>query len=243
GLTKEAAPIFITDAAPRRDAGAPSAPRAVLRLRERLDAALPALILAWAAGVGLLSVRGLGGWAVAQRLKRSGRPVTLEAWQRGARQLCQRMRVWLPVRVCESALVEVPTVVGWLRPVVLLPVSTLAGLSPAQLEALLAHELAHIRRFDYLVNLLQTFGETLLFYHPAVWWVSHRMRVEREHCCDDLAVAAGGNATRYARALADLQGLCSDAPALAVAATGGSLFERIARLVGPPQHLPRTSRG
>ena len=243
GLTKEAAPISITDAAPRRDAGAPSAPRAVLRLRERLDAALPALILAWAAGVGLLSVRGLGGWAVAQRLKRSGRPVTLEAWQRGARQLCQRMRVWLPVRVCESALVEVPTVVGWLRPVVLLPVSTLAGLSPAQLEALLAHELAHIRRFDYLVNLLQTFGETLLFYHPAVWWVSHRMRVEREHCCDDAAVAVCGDAVGYARTLAELEGFRSIAPALAVAADGGSLWRRVVRLVdGPPPHLSRSSR-
>jgi hypothetical protein len=212
-------------------------------LRERLDAALPALILAWAAGVGLLSVRVLGGWTVAQRLKRSGRPVTLEAWQRATRRLCQRMRIWRPVRLWESALVEVPTVIGWLRPVVLLPVSTLAGLSPAQLEALLAHELAHVRRFDYLVNLVQTFGETLLFYHPAVWWVSHRMRAEREHCCDDAAVVACGDAVGYARALAALEGLRSIAPTFAVAAAGGSLWPRIARLVGgPPPHLSRSSR-
>jgi beta-lactamase regulating signal transducer with metallopeptidase domain len=153
------------------------------------------------------------------------------------------MRIWLPVRLCESALVEVPTVIGWLRPVVLLPVSTLAGLSPAQLEALLAHELAHVRRFDYLVNLVQTFGETLLFYHPAVWWVSRRMRVEREHCCDDAAVVACGDAVGYARALAALEGLRAIAPTLAVAAGGGSLWPRIARLVGgPPPHLSRSSR-
>src|SRR5207245_11316893 len=100
-------------------------------------------------------------------------------------------------RRCRSALVEVPTLIGWLRPVVLLPASTLAGLSPAQLEALLAHELAHVRRLDYLVNLGQTTAETLLFYHPAVWWVSHRMPVERAHCCDDAAGAGGRAAVRH----------------------------------------------
>src|SRR5207245_11758159 len=115
-------------------------------------------------------------------------------------------------RRCRSALVEVPTLVGWRRPVALLPAGTLAGLSPAQLEALLAHELAHVRRLDYLVNLGQTTAETLLFYHPAVWWVSHRMRVEREHCCDDAAVAVCGDAVGYARALAELEGLRSSRP-------------------------------
>jgi beta-lactamase regulating signal transducer with metallopeptidase domain len=218
-------------------------PPAALRLRERIDAALPALVLLWAAGVGLLSVRVLGGWTVAQRLKRSGRGVELEAWREALPRLCRRMRIGLPIRLRESALVDVPTVIGWLRPVVLLPASTLAGLSPAQLEALLAHELAHVRRFDYLVNLVQTFGETLLFYHPAVWWVSHRMRVEREHCCDDVAVAVCGDAVGYARALVELEGLRSMRPALALAATGGSLWHRIARLVGAsPAHVSPASR-
>lgn len=236
-----AAPTVAVASAPRPRSGS-TVPPAALRLRERLDAALPALVLAWAAGVGLLSVRVLGGWVLAQRLKRSGRPVTLD-WQEAIGRLCRRMRIWVPVRLCESALVEVPTVIGWLRPVVLLPVSTLVGLSPAQLEALLAHELAHVRRFDYLVNLIQTCGETLLFYHPAVWWVSHRMRVEREHCCDDAAVGVCGDALGYARALAELEGLRSMAPTFAVAANAGSLWHRIARLVGaPPPHLSRSSR-
>jgi hypothetical protein len=195
------------------------------------------------AGVGLLSVRVLGGWLVVQRLKRSGRALSHDSWHQAAGRLCRRMRIWLPVRLCESALVDVPTVIGWLRPVVLLPASTLVGLSPAQLEALLAHELAHVRRLDYLVNLAQTFGETLLFYHPAVWWVSHRMRVEREHCCDDAAVAVCGDAVGYARALAELEELRAIAPSLAVAASGGSLWRRVARLVGgPPAHFSRSSR-
>jgi len=238
-----AAPAALVATARPTRTGSSTAPLAALRLYERLAAALPALVLAWAAGVGLLSVRVLGGWALAQRLKRSGRPVSLPDWEEAARRLCDRMRIWLPVRLCESALVEVPTVVGWLRPVVLLPVSTLIGLSPAQLEALLAHELAHVRRFDYLVNLVQTFGETLLFYHPAVWWVSHRMRLERELCCDDAAVGVCGDAIGYARALAELEGLRSLAPTLAVAANAGSLWQRVARLVGaPPPHLSRSSR-
>ena len=236
------APAMSVASAPRPRSGSSRHP-AALRLRERLDAALPALVLAWVAGVSLLSVRVLGGWALAQRLKRSGRPVTLEAWPEAIGRLCDRMRIRVPIRLCQSALVEVPTVIGWLRPVVLLPLSTLAGLSPAQLEALLAHELAHIRRFDYLVNLVQTCGETLLFYHPAVWWVSHRMRVEREHCCDDAAVGVCGDALGYARALAELEGLRSMRPAFAVAANAGSLWRRIARLVGtPPPHLSRSSR-
>ena len=212
-------------------------------LRRRVEPLLPGLVGLWGAGVLLLSLRALGGWALVQRLRRSGLPTVPPVIEERLARLVDALRVSAPVRLYESALVHVPTVIGSLRPVILLPASALTGLSAVQLELILAHELAHIRRGDYLMNLLQTAVETLLFYHPAVWWVSHRMRVEREHCCDDLAVAAGGNATRYARALADLEGLCSDAPALAMAATGGSLFERIARLVGPPQHLSRASRG
>ena len=98
--------------------------------------------------------------------------------------------------------------VGWLNPVVLLPASALSGLTPTQIEALLAHELAHVRRHDYLVNLLQSVVETLLFYHPAVWWVSAHVRAEREHCCDDLAVAVCDRLV-YVTALADLAAMTS----------------------------------
>src|SRR5207237_4946041 len=132
-------------------------------------------------------------------------------------------RLGLPAaaHVVESALVDVPTVVGWLRPAILLPIAALASLSPEQVEAILAHELAHIRRHDYAVNVLQTFAETLLFYHPAVWWVSKRIRVEREHCCDDVAVAVCGDAVCYAEALATLEHGPSEGAGMPLAAPRG----------------------
>jgi hypothetical protein len=184
-------------------------------------------------------VRSVRGWLEAQRMRGSGSTAGVEAVEEALEGLCHRLRVSRPVRLVESALVEVPSVVGWLRPVILFPASALTQLHPLQIEVILAHELAHVRRLDYLVNLLQDAVETLLFYHPGVWWVSHRMRVEREHCCDDLAVAACGNVLGYARALADLEGLRGE-PRLALAASGGSLLERIARLAGAP--VPERSR-
>ena len=127
-----------------------------------------------------------------------------------------------------------PTVVGWLRPAILLPVAALASLSPAQVEAILAHELAHIRRHDYAVNVLQTIAETLLFYHPAVWWLSKRIRAEREHCCDDIAVAVCGDPVSYAQALAELETWRTGSTTMAMAATGGALLDRGRRILRVP---------
>ena len=116
-----------------------------------------------------------------------------------------------------------------------MPVGLLAGLPTAQVEAILAHELAHIRRQDYIVNLVQTFVEGLLFYHPAVWWISHVIRTERENCCDDVAVAVSGDARQYAAALAALEQNRFTARELALAATGGSLVNRIRRILESPE--------
>lgn len=193
---------------------------------------LPWLFGSWLAGVALLSLYHLVGWRWARRLSQDGEPVG-ETVAALVRDLCGKMRIGRAVALLESSAVSVPTVVGWLRPVVLVPASTLTGLSPRQLEAILAHELAHIRRHDYLINLFQTAIETLLFYHPAVWWISAQVRRERENCCDDLAVAVCGDRLAYARALVDLEGLRS-APRLALAASGGSLTDRVRRLVGAP---------
>ena len=147
---------------------------------DRLPRAMPWFLGLWFMGVLFLSLRFAGGLVTAQRLKRLETSPTVHLWQEKLRVLCERLRVSRPVRLCESALVEVPTVIGWLRPVILIPASAISGLSPEQLEALLAHELAHIRRCDYLVNLIQTTIETLLFYHPGVWWVSRQIRHERD---------------------------------------------------------------
>ena len=204
---------------------------------------LPWLTVAWLSGVFFLSLRLAGGLFYTQRLRKNRTVPVGREWREKLRRLCQRLQVKQTVLLLESACVQVPTVIGWLRPVILLPASTLTGLTAQQLEAILTHELAHIRRYDYLVNLLQTAVETLLFYHPAVWWVSKQVRLEREHCCDDLAVAAQGNALVYARALAELEARRINGPQLARSANGGSLLGRIERLLGGPQPVkPQPSR-
>ena len=198
---------------------------------------LPWLTVAWLFGVFFLSLRLAGGLFYTQRLRRNRTfPIGAE-WQQKLQRLCQQLQIRQTVVLLESARIQVPTVIGWLRPVILLPASTLTGLTAQQLEAVLAHELAHIRRYDYLVNLLQTAVETLLFYHPAVWWVSKQARLEREHCCDDLAVAVQGNTLAYARALAELETLRGSGPRFALAANGGSLLARIERLLGGSQSM------
>jgi len=199
--------------------------------QERLPRTMPWLLALWFLGVLSFSLRFAGGLVLVHRLKRTETSTSLQPWQDKLASLSKRLRVSRPVRLCESALVEVPTVIGWLRPVILLPATALTGLSVEQLEALLAHELAHIRRYDYLINLLQTSIETLFFYHPAVWWVSAQVRQEREHCCDDLAVATCGDVLIYARALTALEQIRCPAPQLVVAASGGSLLVRIQRLL------------
>jgi predicted flap endonuclease-1-like 5' DNA nuclease len=135
------------------------------------------------------------------------------------------------IRFCECTWLQAPAALGWFRPVVLLPVTALTGLSEDQLQSVIAHELAHIKRLDAFVNVFQVCVDTLLFYHPAVWWLNGRIRAEREHCCDDMAVSLCGNAVEYARALTLMEEWRS-APLLAMAANRGPLRERILRLIG-----------
>jgi uncharacterized protein (TIGR03435 family) len=185
----------------------------------------------WLAGFLLFSAKTFGGWVCVQRLRRRSIEPVDPAWIGTLQGLMRRLRVSGPLRLYTSAIVEAPTVIGWLSPYILLPISVVTGLGEAELEAVLAHELSHIRRYDYLVNLLQNAVETLLFYHPAVWWVSRRIREEREHCCDDLAVGICGDVMTYAGALARLEELRGTSRAPGIAATGGNLLARIRRLM------------
>ncbi len=207
--------------------------------RQRLDQNLPLLVLAWGLGLLVMSLRLLGGLLYVRRLRRHRTRPLPAAWQARLGALAARAGLRRPVALLESGLVAAPLVVGHLRPLVLLPLGAVAGLPVACVEAILAHELAHVLRRDYLVNLLQTLAETVFFYHPAVWYLGQCLRAERENCCDDLATQlVGGDPLRLARALTALAewsqaAVLAPAPRLALAATGGrgSLLGRVRRLV------------
>src|SRR5216684_3252422 len=180
------------------------------------------LVEAWFLGVLLLSLRTAGGLFLIERMRRKEiKPVGGELYAR-CLALQRRMDLDRVIQYCECRRLDAAAALGWFRPVVLLPVRALTGLSEAQIEAVIAHELAHIRRLDCFVNLFQIATETLLFYHPAVWWVSGRIRAEREHCGDEV---------NYARALT-LMEEWRTAPALMMAANRSPLAERVVRLLG-----------
>jgi len=196
------------------------------------------LVMFWLVGVALLSVRALGGWYVARSLMRRDTAALPDDVLKRCRQLQHRLAVNGAVAFLLSRRVRVPVVIGVLRPLILIPVSALTGLPPAQLDALILHELAHIRRLDTLTNILLVAVETILFYHPAVWWVGGKVRAEREHCCDDVAVSVCGNAGVYVEALTSLEVWKA---AGALAANGGTLKARVARLLEAPADTRRFS--
>lgn len=210
------------------------------RVQMTIEPWLPGLVVLWVIGVVLMSSRLWTSWQHLVALRRSA--VLLEGGELKAMVVLLRSRLGIDrvVRVARSTLVESPTVVGWLQPMILVPTAALTGLSPTQLAMILAHELAHIQRQDYLVNVLQTLLETLMFYHPAVRWVSERARHEREECCDRLAVQVCGDPLSYARALAELEELRGLQYAWNLGAAGGVLLERIQRLLGTH---PKQQRG
>jgi uncharacterized protein (TIGR03435 family) len=220
-------------------------PDSVRATVSRLDSEqfLSWVVMVWLAGAVVFWVRLAGGWVVTARMRSMLVRRAPPEWQEKFRKLGAQIGISRPVRLLVSALVQVPTVVGWLRPMVLVPVGALGGLPTEHVEALLLHELAHIRRHDYLINILQSVAESLLFYHPAVWWVSGHIRAERELCCDDVAVAIGGDALTYARALAQLESYRPAHFTAAMAANGGSLANRIARLLGQSRPVIRTGMG
>ncbi|MBV9252227.1 MAG: M56 family metallopeptidase [Acetobacteraceae bacterium] len=195
--------------------------------------AMPWIVMAWFAGATACSFRLLMGFISAAALRHSRHAPVLTEWQQTLDRLIVRMHVSRSVRLLATDRVHSPSVIGWLRPVILAPVGVLCGLAPEHVEALLAHELAHVRRHDYLVKVLQGIAESLLFYHPAVWWISNQIRAEREHCCDDLAVAASGDVLVYARALAELESMRPAHFKAALSANDGSLLRRIQRLADP----------
>jgi thiol-disulfide isomerase/thioredoxin/uncharacterized GH25 family protein len=177
-----------------------------------------------------LSLWNLGGWFAIRRLELSGTGPAPSMAEQAAARIAKELGLTHSVRLLQSALVDSPVVIGALKPVILLPTSLVTQIPADQLESLLAHELAHVLRHDYLVNLLQSAIETLLFYHPAVWWISAQVRAERENCCDDVAIGIALDRAVYVRALASVAGVC--ASSMAPAATGGRLVARLRRIQG-----------
>jgi beta-lactamase regulating signal transducer with metallopeptidase domain len=204
---------------------------------------LPLFVWAWFGGVTALSFRAFGGWMVASQFARRHTRPAESYWQERFAALLRRLRISRPVKLAVSSTAYSPAVVGWLKPVVLMPATVFTGLTVEQIEALIAHELAHVQRHDYVINLIQTAAETLLFYHPAVWWVGRCIRNERENCCDDLAVEICGSPATYVRALTELEELRGKTPAFAMAADGGSLVSRVQRLLDLKSHVHSAPSG
>lgn len=196
-----------------------------------LSAHLDAIVGAWAACAGMLGLRMACGlvWIGRTSRTQAGDPL----WQARLSNLAQRCGITRALRLRVVDGLPSPVTAGWWRPVVLVPASLLSGMDAPLLEALLAHELGHIKRHDYLVNLVQNVVESLLFYHPAVWWISRGIRVEREQIADDFAARALGEPRRLALALSELERMQFAGPRLAQAANGGDLVARVRRLLRP----------
>lgn len=230
--------------------GPDAAPAAALfraaPLEPSLRPFLPSVVAVWGFGVLLGLVRMAGGfWRVRGYLRAPWEP--LDAfWTWRLRRHAARLGLRGAVEVRVAKAVSLPMAARFLRPVVWMPAALFGALDPLQIDALLAHELAHVARRDWLFNGLQSVLEALLFYHPAVWWLSRRIRQEREHACDDLAVALCGDAIALAEALAALEGLRPPTPrrapglipSLELGAHGGSLMHRIRRLLFPDPSWP-----
>ncbi|GAB3640675.1 M56 family metallopeptidase [Spirosoma arcticum] len=209
------------------------------QVQQFLEIHLGQFVLIYLIGVVLFGLRLAGGWVYLQRLSRTATQSSTQKWTELTDALRSAMAIRAVVQVRESARIMVPMVAGILKPVLLLPIGLVANLSVREVEAVLAHELAHIKRHDYAVNLLQSVMEVLYFFHPALWWLSARVREEREHCCDDLAVQAiGGDGRILAQALARVeelrltQTMQSPALAMAFATKRQQLLHRVRRVLG-----------
>jgi beta-lactamase regulating signal transducer with metallopeptidase domain len=219
------------------------------RAAHTLDPALPFLSIAWLAGVALIAAWQITAWRGVQRIKRAATPIVDTQTTQLLDNLAQLMNIRRAIPLLQSARINVPTLIGFVAPAILFPAGLITALSPDQLRAILAHELAHVRRHDYLVNLLQTIVQTLFFFHPAAWYISARIRFEREACCDDLVIhRAGADPAAYAQSLLTVArrpisaNSAADLPAtLALAAVAGpsDLRRRVQRLLNHEQNPAR----
>jgi bla regulator protein blaR1 len=193
---------------------------------------LPLIVTGWLAGLLIFSIRFMGGIIYIHRLKTHGvQTVDLEL-ESLLPQMIDKIKFGRPIKLFKSILVHVPITIGYLKPVILLPLGIIGVLPQNQIEAIIAHEIAHIKRYDFIVNIFQTLAETVFFYHPMMWWISSVIRAERENCCDDIAIELCGNPVEYSKALVNIQEMNNQESPFALAAIGKSnqLFRRIKRM-------------
>ncbi len=205
-------------------------------------AVVPWLGRCWIGGVIVLACWQGAGVEQLRRMRRRSAPLDDPHWQARLHRLADRLAIRRRVNLFVSEQIDCPAVIGFIKPAILWPAAALSGLTPKQIDALLTHELAHISRHDDWINLLQVGVETVLFFHPCVWWLSRRVRQERENCCDDLAAIISGNRVEYAGALIAMESL-RQTHSLALQANGGSLMKRIQRLLEPTALGTHRSRG
>jgi TonB family protein len=205
---------------------------------DHLDVLLPWLVLLWSLGLLLLSLRAFRQWLNLRRLVRDAE--ALPAWNDRVARLAERFKLRRNVDVLCSKLITTPALVGGLlRPVILLPVAVVCRFPASQIELILSHEMAHLRRWDPLANFLQVVLETLFFYHPVVRWISNDVRNEREICCDAMALEIGGGSRReFVSMLADLGDLQEEQSRLMLAVTGGALLDRVQQVLSLRQQVP-----
>ncbi|MBB6186523.1 TonB family protein [Rhodanobacter sp. MP7CTX1] len=203
-----------------------------------LDAALPWIVLAWSLGVLVLSLRAWQQWRGLKALVKMAEQLPM--WQLRVNDMAERFGLRRRVTVLCSKVIATPALVGWMRPVILLPMAVACSFPVAQVELILAHELAHLRRWDPLANLFQVALETVYFYHPVVHWISRDVRNEREICSDELAISiSGGDRHEFVAALAELGELRERHGSLLLAASGGVLLDRVQHMVVPMQEATR----
>jgi bla regulator protein BlaR1 len=206
-----------------------------------LSAHLYELVVCWLIGAAFLLLRFAAGWIFTERLRFNAHVVMDKEWRARFGVITAKMNISKSIEFRETAKILTPMVIGAFSPVVLIPIGLLSGFSTAQVEAILAHELAHIRRNDYLINMFQSFVEVLFFFHPAIWWLSDRIRAEREHCCDDIALAVCGDKMSLAHALVKVaEWQTAPRMAMAFASKRPLLLQRVQRVLGLTPKPSRT---
>jgi len=197
-----------------------------------VNANVPLVLVLWCIGAIIFSLRITAGWLYVNTLRRKANALD-DTWQQYIQTLATQLNVNRLVQVAESSLVQAPVVLGYLKPVILLPIGMIGGLTTEQVETILIHELVHVRRHDYIINLIQSCVEAIFFFNPCVWFISQQIRNEREHCCDDAVVSVKGSPKQYIHALAMLEEvrLSKAGLALSLAENKNVLLNRIKRMM------------